>query len=209
LEKCKAVKALRKIMQSDDNLNRLLNNRVAFRLYAAEKHLDRLKEIESIHGDIAKSQSRLEVEMEIDCFLSQIRGAVDSLLYQINSVFDLGIPYDSIRFQEVQSALSAKTKQITLLNELDQARQPGMWFSVLSDLRNQSMHRTFLKIVIPQEFPSEPGQIKFFIGQEDFQGNPFEKVVQDDVIPYLESSLKKVRSMVENIMKSEPMLQPP
>ncbi|MGH9991869.1 MAG: hypothetical protein ACREAZ_04400 [Nitrososphaera sp.] len=190
-------------------MQRLLNDRVAFRLYAAEQHLGRLKELETVHGGIAKSQARLEVEMVIDCFLSQIIGAVDSLLYQINSVFDLGVPHDRVWFQAVQSGLSAKTKQISLLNELDQARQPGNWFAVLSELRNQSMHRTFLrKVIIAHDFPPKPGQIKFLKVQKDFGGNPFDQVMQEDVIPYLESSLQKVESMIESIRKSEPMLQP-
>ena len=196
-------------MQSGSNNHRLLNDRVTFRLHAAEHHLARLKEIERLYGDIAKDQARLDVEMEIDCLLSQIVGAVESLLFQINSVFELGIPDDGVRFQEVQSGLSAKTKQISLLNELSQARQRGEWYSVLSELRNQSMHRTFLrKVIIVHDFPPKPAQIKFLKVQKDIQGNPFEQVMQEEVIPYIEKSLEQVRSLVENIRKSAPQLQP-
>ena len=47
----------------DDNNNtlKLLHDRVEFKLFAAERHLDRLKEI----GDIAKDNARIEVEVEI------------------------------------------------------------------------------------------------------------------------------------------------
>ena len=86
--------------------------------------------------------------MEIDCFLSQVVGAVDSLLYLINSRLDLGVRENHVTFQDVQSALSAKTKQIGLLAELDQARQSGNWYSLLSELRNQSMHNSFLKKMV-------------------------------------------------------------
>ena len=55
-------------MQSDSSNHRLLNDRVAFRLHAAEHHLARLKEVERLYGDIAKDQARLDVEREIDCF---------------------------------------------------------------------------------------------------------------------------------------------
>jgi len=187
----------------------MLNDRVAFRLFAAEQHLVRLKEIEKIHGDIAKDQTRLEVEMEIDCFLSQIVGAVESLLFQINSVFELGIPDDGVRFQEVQSGLSAKTKQISLLNELGDVRQRGEWYSVLSELRNQSRHSTFLrKVIIVHDFPPKPGQIRLLKVQKDIQGNPFEQVMQEEVIPYLEKSLEQVRFLIDNIRKASPSLIP-
>ena len=61
--------------------------------------------------------------MEADCFLSQLVGAVDSLLFQINDRLDLGIPTDRVNFSDVQSALSAKTKKIDLLSPLDRAKQ--------------------------------------------------------------------------------------
>jgi len=196
-------------MQSDEIIQGLLNDRVAFKLYAADQHLAKLKELESAYGDMTNNQARLKVEIEIDCFLSQIKGAADSLLYQINSVFDLGIPEDRLRFPEVQSGLSAKTKKITLLHELDQARQPGNWFAELDKIRNLSMHRTFLKkVVIANDLRPKPDQMKFLKIQNDFEGNPIEHVMQEDVISYLESSLQKTNSMIENIRKGEPALQP-
>jgi hypothetical protein len=54
---------------SDDegHIKMLLDDRVEFKLYAAEQHLNRLKEIENVYGDIAKYNARIEVEMEVDC----------------------------------------------------------------------------------------------------------------------------------------------
>ena len=46
---------------NDNNTSKLLHDRVEFKLFAAERHLDRLKEI----GDIAKDNARIEVEVEI------------------------------------------------------------------------------------------------------------------------------------------------
>src|SRR3712207_2074802 len=134
----------------DDQVHtkRLLDDRAEFKLYAAEQHLNRLKEIENAYGDIAKDNARIEVEMEVDCFLSQLVGAVDSLLFQINDRLDLGIPADRVSFANVQSALSAKTKKIDLLSPLDRARQHGNWYYILSALRNQLVQKTFLKKVI-------------------------------------------------------------
>ncbi len=202
---------------SDDDgghIKRLLNDRVEFKLYAAEQHLNRLKEIENAYGDIAKDNARIEVEMEVDCFLSQLVGAVDSLLFQINDRLDLGIPTDRVNFANVQSALSAKTKNIDLLSPLDRARQYGNWYYLLSELRNQLVHKTFLKkVIIPgQDLPSpKPRQVRFlnvlgeFVGNKN-NNNPFENMMDMEVIQYLEKSLQQIRELVFLIRASEPSL---
>lgn len=195
---------------SDDegHVKRLLDDRVEFKLYAAEQHLNRLKEIENAYGDIAKDNARIEVEMEVDCFLSQLVGAVDSLLFQINDRLDLGIPTDRVNFVNVQSALSAKTKKIDLLSPLDRARQQGNWYYMLSELRNQLVHRTFLKKVIPvHDLPPKPLQVRFLNVLPEFEGNPSDHIMDMEVIPYLEKSLQQVRELIFSIRASEPLLQ--
>ena len=195
---------------SDDEgrIKRLLNDRVEFKLYAAEQHLNRLKEIENAYGDIAKDNARIEVEMEADCFLSQRVGAVDSLLFQINDRLDLGIPTDRVNFSDVQSALSAKTKKIDLLSPLDRARQHGNWYYMLSELRNQLVYRTFLKKAIPvHAFPQKPRQVRFLNVLREFEGNPFGHIMDMEIIQYLEKSLHQVRELIFSIRGSEPLLQ--
>ena len=197
---------------SDDegHIKRLLDDRVEFKLYAAEQHLNRLKEIENTYGDIAKDNARIEVEMEVDCFLSQLVGAVDSMLFQINDRLDLGIPTDRVDFTNVQSALSAKTKKIDLLSPLDRARQHGNWYYILSELRNQLAHKTFLKKVIPpiHDFQPRPRQVRFLNILGEFEGNnPFDHVMDMEVIQYLEKSLQQVRDLIFSIRTSEPLLQ--
>jgi hypothetical protein len=199
------------LSDEEGHIKSLLNDRVEFKLYAAEQHLNRLKEIENAYGgDIAKDNARIEVEMEVDCFLSQLVGAVDSLLSHINDRLDLGIPIDRVNFANVQSALSAKTKKIDLLTALDRARQQGNWYYMLSELRNQSIHRTFLKKVISvHDFPPKPGQVRFLNVQREFEegNNPFDHVIDMEVIPYLEKSLQQVTELIFSIRASEPLLQ--
>jgi hypothetical protein len=195
-------------LTDERRIKRLLNDRVEFKLYAAEQHLDRLKEIENVYGDIAKNNARIEVEMEVDCFLSQLVGAVDSLLFQINDKLDLGIPVDRVNFADVQSALSAKTKKIDLLSPLDRARQHGNWYYMLSELRNQLVYRTFLKKAIPvHAFPQKPRQVRFLNVLREFEGNPFYHIMDMEIIQYLEKSLHQVRELIFSIRGSEPLLQ--
>jgi hypothetical protein len=196
-------------LSDEAHIKRLLNDRVEFKLYAAEQHLNRLKEIENAYGDIAKDNARIEVEMEVDCFLSQLVGAVDSLLFQINERLDLELPIDRVNFPDVQSALSAKTKKIDLLSPLDRARQQGNWYYMLSELRNQLVHRTFLKKVISvHDLPPKPRQVRFLNIQREFEGgNPFDRVMDMEVIQYLEKNLQQVRELIFSIRTSEPSLQ--
>jgi hypothetical protein len=195
-------------LSDEGHIKTLLNDRVEFKLYAAEQHLNRLKEIENAYGDIAKDNARIEVEMEVDCFLSQLVGAVDSLLFQINDRLDLGIPADRVNFANVQSALSAKTKKIDLLTPLDRARQQGNWYYMLRELRNQLVHRTFLeKIISVQDLPPKPLQVRFLNILREFEGNPFDHVMDMEVIQYLEKSLQQVRELIFSIRTSEPLLQ--
>ena len=195
-------------LSDEGYIKRLLNDRVEFKLYAAEQHLNRLKEIENAYGDIAKDNARIEVEMEADCFLSQLVGAVDSLLFQINDRLDLGIPTDRVNFSDVQSALSAKTKKIDLLSPLDRARQHGNWYYVLSELRNQLVYRTFLKKAIPvHAFPQKPRQVRFLNVLREFEGNPFGHIMDMEIIQYLEKSLHQVRELIFSIRGSEPLQQ--
>ena len=195
----------------EGHIKRLLNDRVEFKLYAAEQHLNRLIEIENAYGDIAKDNARIEVEMEVDCFLSQLVGTVDSLLFQINDSLDLGIPTDRVDFANVQSALSAKTKNIDLLSPLDRARQHGNWYYMLSELRNQLVHKTFLKKVITPIHdlpPPKPRQVRFLNILAEFEGNnPFDYIMDMEVTQYLEKSLQQVRELIFSIRASEPLLQ--
>jgi hypothetical protein len=147
--------------------------------------------------------------MEVDCFLSQLVGAVDSLLFQINERLDLELPTDRVNFADVQSALSAKTKKIDLLSPLDRARQQGNWYYMLSELRSQLVHRTFLKKVISvHDLPPKPRQVRFLNIQREFEGgNPFDRVMDMEVIQYLEKNLQQVRELIFSIRTSEPSLQ--
>ncbi len=201
------------VAESEGHIKKLLDDRVEFKLYTAEQHLNRLKEIEKTYGDIAKYNARIEVEMEVDCFLSQVVGAVDSLLFLINDRLELGIPAEHVNFANVQSGLSSKTKKIDLLSPLDKARQQGNWYFVLSHMRNQLVGGTFLKKVTPEyDFKLKSRQVRLVnllnAPREFEQGsNPLDHVMDMELIQYLEKSLQQVRELILTIRASEPFLQ--
>jgi hypothetical protein len=117
----------------------LLNDRVRFKLHAAAQHLNKLKEINRIHGNI--NNLRLQSEMEIDCFLAHIIGAKDALLVEINNKLNLGIPIEDIELETVNKELNSRNKDGLLKHLNNIASKPNTWFWFLNEIRNHFLHR--------------------------------------------------------------------
>ena len=126
----------------------------------------------------------MTVEMEIDSFLYQMIGTVDSLLFKINDKFGLMIPSDRIEIDKIQSALSAETKSIDLLNDLDSANQHGNWYWTIRQLRNYSLGNSL-------------------ISQEAFEVLANYTKTNMKIIPYFEQSLQYLEKLIESIRKRE------
>jgi hypothetical protein len=124
---------------STEDFSKFQTDRISFKLYACRQHLKNLKEIELRYNDLISCEDPTSVEIEMDSFLSQMIGTVDSLLFNINNTFRLNIPGDNIELDKVQSALSSESKSIDLLNDLDKANQYGNWYWTIKQLRNYSL----------------------------------------------------------------------
>jgi hypothetical protein len=124
---------------STEDFSKFQTDRISFKLYACRHHLKNLKEIELRYNDLISCEDPTSVEIEMDSFLSQMIGTVDSLLFNINNTFRLNIPGDNIELDKVQSALSSESKSIDLLNDLDKANQYGNWYWTIKQLRNYSL----------------------------------------------------------------------
>ena len=192
-------------MSLGNNSEKLLVDRVEFKLHTAEQHLNNLKEIELVSGDLSKGNI-VRVEMEIDCFLAQIVGAIDALLVQINMTLGLGIAFDKADIYSVQSALSAKTKNIDLLTELNQAASQDNWFWLLKELRTQSMHRTMLRRM--RDYNSFDERIRGFIPKQQRKStvNP-DDYMYIELIQYFQESIQNVRELINTIRLKEPILK--
>jgi hypothetical protein len=186
----------------DDRLSSFLSDRPKFKLYAAAQHLNNLRSIEARHESLVAPKARIQAEIQIDSFLEQILGAVQSLFVQINEKLDLGIPIEQLDFGRVQSALSAKTKKIDLLLDLDRARQYGKWYWQLIELRDYSMRASLIaKLVVVG--PDDPAMIFFKKDPRDPDNSP---PMELEVIPYFEQCLSSMERLIERIRNSDPML---
>ena len=178
---------------SDDKIADYLLDRPRFKFYAAAEHLNRLKSINESHESIVAPKARIPAEMEIDCCLNQLTGAVEALLFLINERLELGLPPNRATFEEVQSALSSKTKRFDLLLELEQARQYGNWYWQLIELRNHSMHWPLL----PKELEAKTRPERAFLRDPRYTAK---SVPMDlEVIEFLERCLAKVETMIDKI----------
>src|SRR6266516_4439293 len=168
-------------------------DRVGFKLYACQRHLKNLKNIESKYGNLASADVRLSAEIEVDCLLSQMIGTVDSLLIEINDKLELGISIDKVEMVAVLSGLLAKTKKIELLEDLDNASQYGNWYWLVQQLRNYSFHSSL--ILIPAN------STRLYLPR--MPTSSVSDSTSIELIPYLEQSLNKLKKLIENIRMKE------
>lgn len=178
---------------SGDRLSKFLSDRVRFKLYACQQHLKNLKNIESKNGDLASNDARLGAEIELDCLLSQMIGCVDSLLVELNDKLELGIPTDKVEMSAVRSGLLSKTKKIGLLEDLDDASQYGNWYWLVQRLRNYSYHSSLIFMPV--------NSTRLYLPR--VPNSSVNDSTSIELIPYLESSLNKLKKLIANIRMKE------
>jgi hypothetical protein len=172
---------------STEDFSKFQTDRITFKLHACRQHLRNLQDIELKYNDLTSNDVRMSAEMEVDSFLYQMIGTVDSLLFKINDKFGLTIPSDRIEIDKIQSALSAETKSIDLLNDLNNANQYGNWYWTIKQLRNYSLGNS---LISPEAFEVLANYTK----------------TNMKIIPYFEQSLEYLEKLIESIRKREPKL---
>jgi hypothetical protein len=189
----------------------LLSDRVNFKLFAAEQHLNRLKEIENNYGGIMGNR-RIYAEIEIDSFFAQIIGAKDSLLVQINQKLGLGLPIEEAKISNLNPKLKAINKGF-LLTELNTlCSQTDSWLWLLNELRNHSLHRAMINkrasVQVQENINSNTSvsakpEVYLLINPRDINKVPMNK----SAVTYLQESLQQMRDLIEAIRNKEPLLK--
>lgn len=190
------------LMSSKFDSNLLLD-RVEFKLFAAEKHLNNLKEFELNFPNIEKNDVAIQMELEIDCFLAQLLGSLDCLLLLINTRLELGIDSGKVDIATIQSALNARTKNISLLTDLHQASEHNSWLWILKEFRNQTMQRPS-KEVQDLLFEDMTTSIKEGL---NISIRTSDKYINKNTIRYFHQCVNRVRELVKSIRMKEPLLK--
>jgi hypothetical protein len=174
----------------------LLENRIEFKFYAAEKHLQALIDMQAKGETPNNSVGRLNWELEIEELLFHLVGAMDCLLVRINERLNLGLEYRKVNAINVCKKLRLK-KRNDLIKELWYLLNPHnrvrSWLKILTHLRNIGMHRSIINI----SFAGGNTNITFV---EDPQAD-------SDIIPYLDDHIQRMRDLIDNIIRKEPLLR--
>jgi hypothetical protein len=174
----------------------LLENRIEFKFYAAEKHLQALTDMQAKGETPKNSVGRLNWELEIEELLFHLVGAMDCLLVRINERLNLGLENRKVNAINVCKELRLK-KRNDLIKELWYLLNPHnsvrSWLKILTDLRNTGIHRSIINI----SFAGGNMNITFV---EDPQAD-------SDIIPYLDDRIQRMRDLIDNIITKEPLLR--
>jgi hypothetical protein len=203
----KAIKEIMSTNISSDDAQMLLDDRVKFKIYAAEQHLNELKNIKQRHGSImGPPEIRVKTEMALDCFLAHVIGAKDSLLVQINYQLGLGLSIEDVKLDTIKAELDTINKGDLLdhLNSLTSKKTS--WFWLLNEIRNHSLHRERMPrrvhvniIENINDNTSHSDQTIHFVENDRTKDNPF---LQQDIILFLHESLDRMRNLIDNVRRN-------
>ena len=102
---------------SNTTVKKLLEDRIEFKFYAAEKHLQILSDMEAKGETPNNSKGRINWEIEIEELLFHLIGAMDSLLVRINERLNLKLEIRKVTPINVCKKLRLK-KRNDLIKEL-------------------------------------------------------------------------------------------
>jgi hypothetical protein len=184
------------IDMSNTSVNALLENRIEFKFYAAEKHLHLLSDMQARGETPNNSDGRLNWEIEIEDILFHLIGAMDCLLVRINERLNLRLEIRKVTAINICKKLRLK-KRNDLIKELWDLVNPHnpvhSWLKVLTDLRDTGTHRSIINVS--------------FVG-----GNMHITFIEDpdsdlEIIPYLDDRIQRMRDLIDNIISKEPLLK--
>jgi hypothetical protein len=183
---------------SNPNLivKKLLEDRIEFKFYAAEKHLQILSDMEAKGETPNNSKDRLNWEIEIEELLFHLIGAMEYLLVRINERLNLKLETRKVTAINVCKKLRLK-KRNDLIKELWDLLNPRnpvrSWLKILTDLRNTDTHRSIINV----SFAGGNTRITFV---EDPKS-------ELEIIPYLDDRIQRMRDLIDNIIRKDPSLR--
>jgi len=176
-------------------VKRLLEDRIEFKFYAVEKHLQILSDMEAEGETPNNSRARLNWEIEIEELLFHLIGAMDCLLDRINERLNLKLETRNVTTINVCKKLRMN-KRNDLIKELWDLLNPRnpvrSWLKIVTDLRNTSTHRSIINVRFAK-------------------GNMHITLTEDsdsdlEIIPYLDDRIQKMRDLIDTIISREPLL---
>lgn len=177
-------------------VKRLLEDRIEFKFYAAEKHLQILSDMEAKGETPNDSRARLNWEIEIEELLFHLLGAMDCLLDRINERLNLKLETRNLTSINICKKLRLK-KRNDLIKELWDLLNPRnpirSWLKIVIDLRNTATHRSIINV----RFAKGKMHISFTNDSDS----------DLEIISYLDDRIQRMRDLIDTIVCREPLLR--
>ena len=142
------------------------------------------------------SRARLNWEIEIEELLFHLIGAMDCLLDRINERLNLKLETRNVTITNVCKKLRLK-KRNDLIKELWDLLNPRnpirSWLKIVIDLRNTGMHRSIMNV----RFAKGKMHISFINDSDS----------DLEIISYLDDRIQRMRDLIDNIIRREPLLR--
>jgi hypothetical protein len=192
---------------SEDKARELLEDRIKLKLFYAREHYRQLVNYHEEEGSefLKTFVSRVRFQNELECFLAQLIGARDALLFRIKDKLRLQLKDREVNLQNINKKLF-QTKNQRLLCELSSLSQDGFWLDHVIELRNSGVHRKNIPV-------RKSNTIDENRGSKTTTSSPwritftFEDGQSLKLIPYLKDSIEKMKLLIESIIVKEPALQ--
>jgi hypothetical protein len=187
----------------DSEVSKLLGDRIQFKLWSAQKHLDKLVKIENNYGGIM-GKHRIYAEDELDCYFAQITGARDALLMLINEKLHLNLSEKNVHVKSINEKLESQNKKHILKELNDLSCDKTSWYWILNELRNKSVHRSILnKKAAAHIYDNINNNISsstvknFFLLPPDYKNS-----MDKEITVFLSNSIEEMRKLIGNIKKN-------
>ncbi len=172
------------------------HERVPFRLDAARYFLNGLSELEQKAGGslVSAGIKRIDVEFNLDAFLYEVVGTLDSLLQEINVAFRLDLELQDVEMCTIIPKLPSSSQVKEKLGEIN--GDTGGWFWKLREYRNHSAHRKIIgfSIFVGGE---EDGKVYLHKDPLDIKKGR----ADEEVLQYCQKSIERMKDLISEIYK--------
>jgi hypothetical protein len=186
--------------EQNPSAKELQDDRIKFKIYWAEKHLQNLKDYQKIEEINSSFETRVKWEHDVECLLFFMIGAKDAFLVRICD--KLGLPIDEDKRADIdlintELTCRCKKKILEYLNKL--RSQPNNWFWDMNRNRVIGTHLAIINIHMPRHIG----------GGEDEDITTLR--VQSDrslgAVPYLEKCLGQMKDLILHTIDQDPQLK--
>jgi hypothetical protein len=180
---------------STEEATKVIEDRIRFKIYAAQYHLKQLKDLESKGQTPHDPRNRILWEMTSENLLFHLVGALDALLRRITEQYHVKIdtPRD-FTIKKIYRKLGSKQGLIKEAYDLvdSNLNRDGSWLTVLFNLRNTGTHKPILNL----GFSANSKEVSFVGVREPVAA-----------IPYLEKAIQQMKDLITGIVNKDTSLR--